>query len=234
MTSAAASPGARPPADTLIGRTLASDVLHRLRADITACALAPGERLRFQDLRRRYGVSFGTLREALAHLAAEGLVVAEGQRGFRVAPASRAGLRDLLEVLVLIERRALALAIRHGDAAWEAALRASLDRLERECGHAPEWEARHQAFHAALLAACGSPILLELRAMLHERWQRYCRMAVLQGARMPAGPDPHRALAEAALARDAPRALDLIEAHLRAAAASVLAHAGEALPEGGG
>ena len=47
--------------------------------------LKPGERLRFETLRDVYCVSFATLREALARLASEQLVVAEGQRGFIVA-----------------------------------------------------------------------------------------------------------------------------------------------------
>ena len=53
----------------LVGRTLATDVLHRLRDDIISCVLKPGERLRFEALREIYGVSFSTLREALARLA---------------------------------------------------------------------------------------------------------------------------------------------------------------------
>ena len=35
-----------------------------------------------------YGASVSTLREALNRLCSEGLVIAEGQRGFEVAPIS--------------------------------------------------------------------------------------------------------------------------------------------------
>ena len=84
------------PADTLIGRTLATDVMHRLRGDIIACTLLPGTRLRFEALRSVYHVSFSTLREGLSRLASEGLVVADGQRGFRVAPVSIKEMMDLL------------------------------------------------------------------------------------------------------------------------------------------
>ena len=69
------------------GETVGSDILQRMREDILGCTLAPGTKLRFEALRTRYDVSFSTLREALARLVAESLVVAHGQRGFAVAPS---------------------------------------------------------------------------------------------------------------------------------------------------
>src|SRR3546814_10637140 len=79
----------------LVGGTLASDIHHRLREDIVSCVLEPGQRLRFEQLKEIYGASYSTLREALSSLVAEQLVVAEGQRGFRVASISAADLLDL-------------------------------------------------------------------------------------------------------------------------------------------
>src|SRR5450755_1342795 len=77
------------------GKTLAADIAHRLRQDIVACRLKPGEPLKFDTLRLAFGASFTTLREALTSLAAEGLVVAEEQRGYRVAPVTTADLTDV-------------------------------------------------------------------------------------------------------------------------------------------
>ena len=85
------------------GKTLASDIAHRLRGEIVTCRLKPGEMLKFDTLRLAYGASFTTLREALTCLAAEGLVVAEEQRGFKVAPISLADLIDLTRARILIE-----------------------------------------------------------------------------------------------------------------------------------
>ena len=61
----------------------------RLRADIVCGRFAPGQRLRLDRMREAYGVAVGTLREILSRLAAEGLVLAEGQRGFEVPPVHR-------------------------------------------------------------------------------------------------------------------------------------------------
>ena len=52
------------------------------------------------------------MHEALTALAAEGLVVSQEQRGFRVAPVSRTDLIDLTEARVLIERQLIRLAVR--------------------------------------------------------------------------------------------------------------------------
>src|SRR4051812_22281514 len=70
------------------GKTLGVDIAHRLRQEIVACRLKPGEPLKFDALRLAFGASFTTLREALTSLTADGLVLAEEQRGYRVAPVS--------------------------------------------------------------------------------------------------------------------------------------------------
>ena len=64
-----------------------------------------------EALRDRYEVSFSTLREALARLAAESLVISEGQRGFVVAPVSVDDLLDLTNARVLLETRRNSLTI---------------------------------------------------------------------------------------------------------------------------
>jgi len=60
----------------------------RLRSDILGGELLPGMKLKLDALRERYDVSVNTLRETLSRLAADGLVEAEGQRGFTVIPAT--------------------------------------------------------------------------------------------------------------------------------------------------
>lgn len=229
----------RPVADSLVGRTLASDVLHRLRADLVEGALAPGMRLRFAELRRHYGVSFGTLREALAHLVREGLVVAEGQRGFRVAPVSARDLADLIDAQTMIECRIMELAVLKGDQAWEEGVRRGIEALEAlraESGAGyhlePRWVAEHRSFHAALAAGCASPTLLELRALLYERWQRYRQVLVRRGVRLPWTRDTHAALADAALARDPARAMHLLQEQIRGSLEILMAQA-EHLPAQG-
>src|SRR5688572_19680166 len=97
----AVSPSAEAPEGG--ARTLASAIYARLRADILSCRLRPGEKLLIGPLGRRFNVSIASVREALSRLVADGLVVAEDQRGFRVSPVSLADLRDVTNTRIELE-----------------------------------------------------------------------------------------------------------------------------------
>ncbi len=75
------------------GSTLTQNVYQRLRADLLACRLMPGQKLKIEELCERFSAGSSAVREALSRLAADGFVVVEPQRGFRVTPLSFAELR---------------------------------------------------------------------------------------------------------------------------------------------
>ena len=84
------------------------------------------------------------------------------------------------------------------------------------------WVALHKAFHASLVSACDSPWLLRIRETLFAQSERY-RSLSIPLARAPRDPNQeHRELMEAALARDADRAVALMREHLEATARIVL------------
>lgn len=211
-------------------RTLASRLVARVRADIVGGALLPGEKLKLAELSLRYDCGVNPLREALARLAATGLVIIEDQRGFRVAPVSREDLIDLTRIRQQLECWALRQAIERGDVEWEARIVSSHHRLARLTktigGEEPTlndtWEALHQEFHLTLVAACGSRWLLQFRNQLAEQTSRYRRLSVTY-ARVPRNSgEEHAQIAEAILARDAERACTLIGAHFARTADIVL------------
>src|SRR3954470_6298232 len=72
----------------------------RIRSDIIFGVLTPSGRLKLESMKEDYGVSVSTLREILNRLASEGFVVAEGQRGFEVAPVSIQNLRELAQLRI--------------------------------------------------------------------------------------------------------------------------------------
>ena len=217
------------------GETRAGDVLHKMRLDIISCELKPGERLRFEALRDRYSVSFSTLREALSRLAAEELVKAEGQRGFVVAPISIEDLKDLTDVRVLIEREALRLAMINGNDEWEAGIISTFHRMEKlqqrlgkEYYLDGDWGRIHGEFHLALVSACQSPNLLQIREKLFERAHRYRRMSSQFRTKWREKDVEHKAIMDAVLARDE-GALSLADRHIRETTANVIEHAGHLL-----
>lgn len=207
-----------------------------LRSEILRGALMAGERLRAADLRDRYRLSLTPIREALTRLSSEGLVAGETHRGARVAAASLDDFADLMTTRREIERACLTRAIDRGDAAWEAEIVAALHLLSRtrlpgsttDTEAMATWEAQHRRFHAALVAACGSPWLLRLWNTLVDHSERYRKIRMLrpQAARPKARnvATEHAAMADAVLKRDHARALELMDAHLTATERAVARH----------
>ena len=218
------------------GKTIAADITHRLREDIVTCRLMPGEPLRFDVLRLNFGASFTTLREALTALAAEGLVEAEEQRGFRVAPVSRKDLVEVTDARVLIEVELLRRSVDKGDDEWEIAVMSTLHRLrkveERAVDnplHDPDWKTAHKQFHEALVSAGDSATLLAIRAELFDRAERYRQLSASLRPQPRDKSGEHQAIMQAAISRNADLAVRLIESHIRITAQNVATHAGHLL-----
>lgn len=223
-----APPASRP--HGAVSRTRTSALVEQLRADILHCRLKAGSRLRFKDLRVRYASGLSPLREALMRLAADGLVVMEDHKGFRVAPVSREEMVDIAHTLFELEALAIRQAIARGDDHWEATILARLHELSKrpmfDAGGQldPEWEARNVAFHKSLYAACGSPSLLLLCDVLSERFGRYRRLRARHaGERRDVG-EEHARISRAALARDADAAIAMLRTHRERTIADVLMH----------
>lgn len=196
----------------------------RLREDIIAGHFPSGAKLQIDELKARYGLSASPVREALSRLISQGFVAAESQRGFRVAPMSPEDLADITLARQVVESAALALAIRKGDDAWEGEVLSTFHKLDRHVlrlGGGPvqdlaSFSELHKAFHAALIAACGSPRLIEEQSRLYDQAERY-RHGMMYSFLTDANVDlmaEHRALMEAVLARDADAALRLLHHHL--------------------
>jgi GntR family carbon starvation induced transcriptional regulator len=210
--------------------TMASAVYQSLRRDIVRCVLMPGAKLRIDVVRERYGnVGASPVREALNRLSAEGLVVYQDQRGFQVAPVSRSELEELTRTRCLINETLLRESIARGDAAWEDHVVLSHHRLSRTAEFLvdetvnPEYERRHQVFHASLVAACGSRWLLEFSDKLFELSQRFRNLSVrgaLSEQRDVA--TEHAQIMQAVLDRDVTAATRLSNEHVRRTAEFVL------------
>jgi DNA-binding GntR family transcriptional regulator len=202
--------------------SMTQDAYERLRADVLACRLQPGERLRINDLCKHLSVSLGAVREALSRLTSEGLVSATPQRGFSVAPISAVDLQDLTRVRREIEGLCLRDAIVHGDLAWESRIVASYHRLSRTPPHAPDDPKRmndafataHAAFHQELVSACTSPWLHRMRGILFAQAARYVALSVPLARRDRDRNEEHAKLMQAVIGRNGDRAAELMAVHL--------------------
>lgn len=201
-------------------RTLIERSYQRLRDDIVEGRLAPGEKLRVEHLKARYDVGAGTLREAITRLVSDALVLAEGQRGFRVAPMALADLEDLTRLRLHIEIDALRQSIRRGDAEWRAHLQQAFDDLSAfEQPIRPElrarWEQLNARFHEALIAACDSPWTLKVLRLLGRHSERYRRFAIGLAEEGRDVHAEHRQIFEMAMSGQEARAALALEVHIR-------------------
>lgn len=205
------------------GETLASMAYQRLLDDILIGRLPPGRKLRLQALKDQYEVGNSPLREALNRLSANGMVLREENKGFRVSPASAAELMELIRTRCWLEEIAVRESIRNGDSKWEEGIVLAYHRLSRTPQSAEdsqvhvstEWEERHRQYHQALISACNSNILLGYCSQLHEQTLRYRNLVAVVEYRERHELDEHRAIRDAALDRDADTAVELLTAHYR-------------------
>lgn len=210
--------------------SLVAQATTRLRFDILRADLEPGTKLRLEALSERYGLSSSPLREALNRLAADGLVEVEDWRGFRVKHASIDELNDITRVRLLIEREALKLAMAAGDDNWEAAIIASFHRMQLAHGRLSgpalvlddDWSERHREFHQALIAACGSPHLIELCGNYFLRAERYRHLSARRRKLKQNVDGSHRRLMDVVLARRKTPALDMIAEHIEGTSRQVI------------
>lgn len=201
-----------------------------LTRDILSGALPPSGKLKVHDLSARYEIGPTPLREALSQLAASGLVVQQGQRGFHVPPVTREHLLDITHTRQVIEAEAFRLAIEHGDRAWEDDVSAALLILLRAAErHEPTeawldaYEERHRRFHRVLIAPCPFATLRRLCDELYAQKTRYRRFLKSLGKPLDDTIAMHRRLADCALARDAAAGMAEIAAHIGSTATSLLA-----------
>lgn len=207
--------------------SIGETVYERIRTDILFGEFAPGAKLKLDSLRNRYEVSINTLRESLARLASDGLVMAEGQKGFRVVPVSLSDLKDITEMRQLLECHALRRAIERGDLEWEGRIVAAqhkLARIERimvedEARYAAEWERHNREFHIALISACGSNWLQNFHRAMYDQSLRY-RMLSIKTKPFPREQSAreHARIVELVLMRDADAAVEVLAAHINKAA----------------
>jgi DNA-binding GntR family transcriptional regulator len=216
-------------------RTAIGSAFERLRADILRGDLAPGEKLRIQDISRRYKSGAIPLREALNRLTAEALVVHSEQRGFTVAPISQEALLDLTRTRTWLNEIALRESIAHGDAAWEERLIIAYHRMTKEPRYLdaakrrinPAFDPAHRAFHLALISACGSAWLLQYCEQLFDHADRYRYLS--RRIHVADRQNEHAVMLKAALKRDADAAIKALTQHMQKTSNIVL-KAGAAAP----
>jgi DNA-binding FadR family transcriptional regulator len=161
-----------------VRRPLAEEVVAGLRAAIASGRWGVGERIPPEpELTAEFGVSRGTLREAVKALAHAGMLDVRRGDGTYVRAVSeicgtaqkaygRHADEDVLQVRFALDTQSARLAAQRSDAGALATLRALLGRRRTawEAEDYEAWSAADWAFHLAVAEASGNPLLHELYA----------------------------------------------------------------------
>lgn len=184
-----------------------------LRAEIMSGAIAPGARLRQDELATRFGTSRIPVREALRQLEAEALVIHDLNRGARVAPLTLDETLERMEIRMALEGAALKLAVpQMSELDFEhlEAVLAEYDLAEEPA----QWTACNWRFHTALYAPCGRPVLLGLIETNFASADRFLRLRLSQATGKERPQIEHREILAACRAGNAAQAATLLEAHI--------------------
>lgn len=204
---------------TLIQLEAAPDLVERvygtLYEAISTGALAPGQRLTQEEIAQQLAVSRQPVLQALRLLKKDGFVQDAPGRGLQVTPLDVTWTRNVYQVRGALDALAARLAAERRYQMDPALLERG--RAAAAGGEVTAMIDADLAFHVALYAAAGNP-LIEQSAQAHWRHLRRVMGAVLRDVRQrEAVWDEHAAIAQAIAAGDGERAARLAEDHGRQA-----------------
>ncbi|MBS1843173.1 MAG: GntR family transcriptional regulator [Actinobacteria bacterium] len=204
------------PTDTV---QLSDAVVDRLREAILRGAFAPGDRLPEEQLAEALGVSRGPVRQALALLEREGMVVRRRNRGAIVARLSREDLNEVFSLRVVIEPVACEWAAANADERDIERLRTIVDGYSRLTSDLTVQRAAEVdlGFHDAIYDAARHRRLLRMWADLRPQVFVFMlgRTYVHTSEWRTMMIENHRSILDAVVDRDGARARELAKTHVQ-------------------
>ncbi len=201
-------------------RSLAEDVVDRLRESIVRGEFGPGQHLSESALAEAFGTSRGPIREAFIELERAGLLTIERHRGARVSHLAQQDITEIYELRRALERlameRAVSCATEEDFAAMDAVVAAMAEAVKAGDVHLVVeldigfHDLVYRAARHARLYASWSNLRAQIEFFLQSRAKDtsgYLKIAVGE----------HAALRDVIRSGSVPDALAMIEEHLRSA-----------------
>ncbi|MFF4477034.1 GntR family transcriptional regulator [Streptomyces melanosporofaciens] len=200
-------------------QALSDSVYENIKAMVMDHEITPGARVSIEALARALSVSPTPIREALARLESDGLVVKRPLSGYRTTELlTRQGLEELFEMRQLLEPRAAALAAGNASEAQLDGIERIAEEMQSQSGTAGRYAAYRdfaaldQRFHDAIAQASGRPLLADAVERLHSHLHIFRLSSVLDAE------DPtlaeHQRVLHAILRRNPDRAAEAMAEHL--------------------
>ncbi|WP_333835070.1 GntR family transcriptional regulator [Rubrimonas sp.] len=201
--------------------TLRRMVEDRLRAAILQGRFKPGQRLIERELCELIGVSRTSIREALRHLEAEGIVDTVSQRGPVVARMSLDEAMQLYQLRAALEAFAARQFALNASATDIRLLKDALQQI-KECDPQDSGGALLQAksnYYAVLMRGCGNIYIGQLLSNLHNRIMLLRKTTMSRPGRIKDSIAEMQEICDAVEARDPARAERAAILHIEAASA---------------
>lgn len=205
-------------------RTKQEFVYHTLREAIMRGELAPGQRLRIEELAHQLGVSPIPVREALQMLQSERLVENVPHVGATVARISKDAITEIftvMEGLEMVATRAAAQRLTPDALQHLTTLLQAMDQAVANQAY-DEWSELNTQWHSAVVQIAGMPMLQEMTDRVLNQWDRV-RRYYLKGVlvhRMAQAQQEHWQILEAMRTRDYERLERLVRQHNQGALAA--------------
>jgi DNA-binding GntR family transcriptional regulator len=198
------------------GEVASTRVADYLREEILSGRIAPGERIRQEEVASRFGASRLPVREALRILEAEGLTEHETHKGARVPKLGTHEVDVVYQMRERLEPLALAESLPHLTEDDLLRLESMQERIESSTG-IDEFLVLDREFHLLTYGGCG---IEQLSAMVVRLWnttQHYRRtfMHLTEPSRRWVVNAEHRLILNAVQRRDAVDGERYLSGHIR-------------------
>lgn len=196
-------------------RTLSDRLVEVLRDYILSGAIESENPIRQDALAAEFRVSKIPLREALARLEQDGLVLSQPNRGFFVRTMSPEEADEIYALRLKLEPDAASQASIMATEADHERARQTLAVFDAEAvAQKPTVGAANRAFHLALVQPCGRRLTTDIVARLHVLADRYVRKHLEPKGRVLRAEAEHHEMLEAWINRREAKVRKLITEHL--------------------
>lgn len=198
-------------------QSLAAAVVERLREKILSGELREGEQLRQDAIATEFQISRIPVREALSHLAAEGLITIVANRGAVVSALSPDEIMQMFETRAVLEcymlRQAIPNTKEEDFREAENILVQYEESLEKD-SEVKSWGQWNWSFHSALYAPANRPFMLSFLKTLNINCDRYTRLHLVFTRDLHRAGLAHRELLAACRTKNPDIASDALWKHI--------------------
>jgi DNA-binding GntR family transcriptional regulator len=181
-------------------QSLSAAVAERLREKILGGELREGQQLRQDAIAAEFQISRIPVREALSHLAAEGLITIVANRGAVVSALSPDEIMQMFETRAVLECYMLRHAIpnmKENDFQRAEDILVQYEQSLEKDSEVKSWGQWNWSFHSALYAPANRPVMLSFLKTLNINCDRYTRLHLLFTRDLHRAGQAHRELLNA-------------------------------------